>query len=226
MSTFVLVHGAWYGGWCWSRVAQRLRDAGHDVFTPTLSGLGEQAEPGAGMIDLRTHAVDVMNVLLEHDLEDVVLVGHSYGGLVVREAADRLSSRIKELILIDAWAGGDGESLDSLAPAFFTAWVNSATSGGLIAVPPASSVGVVEPQQTAWLEERLRPQPRLTFSQPTRLSGAVDGIPCRAIVCTPSGPMPFAGLAKAFGWRTAEIASGHDVMTLAPDELAELLLKP
>ena len=226
MSNFVLVHGAWYGGWCWTRVARRLRDQGHEVFTPTLSGLDEQAGPGAEMIDLRTHAVDVMNVLLEHDLEDVVLVGHSYGGLVVREAADNLSGRIRELILIDAWAGGDGESLDSLAPAFFKAWVDSATSEGLIGVPPASSVGVVDPEQAAWIEERLRPQPRLTFSRPTRLTGAVEGIPCRAIVCTPGGPMPFAELAKAFGWPTTEIASGHDVMTLAPDQLAEMLLKP
>ncbi|MEV6889473.1 alpha/beta hydrolase family protein [Kribbella sp. NPDC051137] len=226
MSSFVLVHGAWYGGWCWTRVAQRLRDTGHDVFTPTLSGLGEQPEPGAEAIDLRTHAEDVLKVLVEYDLEDVVLVGHSYGGLVVREAADSLPDYVQELVLIDAWAGIDGQSLDSLAPAFFKAWIDSATSGGLIAVPPASSVGVVDPQQAAWLEDRLRPQPRLTFSQRTSLSGAVEDIPCRAILCTPHGPMPFAEFAQAFGWPTTEIASGHDVMTLAPDQLAELLLNP
>jgi pimeloyl-ACP methyl ester carboxylesterase len=225
MSTFVLVHGAWYGGWCWAHVARQLRDAGHEVHTPTLSGLGEHAGPGAAKVDLRTHVGDVGNMLIEHDLEDVVLVGHSYAGLVVREVADTLSDRVKELVLVDAWAGADGESLDSLAPAFFKDWVDSATTDGLIAVPPASSVGVVDPELAAWVEARLRPQPRLTFSQPTMLRGAVDNIPCRAIVCTPGGPMPFTEIAKGFGWPITEIASGHDVMTLAPDQLAELLLK-
>lgn len=226
MRTFVLVHGAWYGGWCWAHVARQLRDAGHEVYTPTLSGLGEHAGHDAAQVDLRTHVGDVMDVLAEHDLEDVVLVGHSYGGLVVREAADHLSDRIRELVLIDAWVGADGESLESLAPGFFRNWIDSATTDGLIATPPASSVGVVEAELAAWIEARLRPQPRLTFSQPTRLTGAVGNIPCRAIVCAPGGPMPFAEIAEAFGWPIEYIESGHDVMTLAPDQLSELLLKP
>jgi pimeloyl-ACP methyl ester carboxylesterase len=224
VSTFVLIHGAWYGGWCWTRVAQRITEAGHQVFTPTLTGLGDRADLFSPEVDLRTHVDDVVGVVLDNDLEAVVLVGHSYGGLVVREAADRVARRIKELVLIDAWAGEDGASMDSLAPDFFKAWIDASTIDGRIAIPPARTVGVVDPEQAAWVEERLTPQPRRTFSQPTRLSGAVDAIPCRAILSTPGGPMPFGTWAKEFGWPITEIASGHDVMTLAPDELAGNLL--
>lgn len=220
MSTFVLVHGAWYGGWAWATVAQQLRDAGHDVHTPTLSGVGGHPDPAT--VDLHTHADDIVRLLDEHDLRDVVLAAHSYGGLVAREAADRRTDRIKELVMIDAWAGRDGDSLDSLAPEYFRAWVDSATSDGLIATPSASAVGVTDPDQVAWLEPRLRPQPRLTFSQPTQLSGAVDRIPTRAVVCVP-GRMPFAEIAKSFGWPATEITSGHDALTVAPDRLSELL---
>jgi pimeloyl-ACP methyl ester carboxylesterase len=224
VSTFVLIHGAWYGGWCWERVAQRITDAGHRVYTPTLSGLGDRAHLSSPEVGLRTHVDDVLEVLIENDLQDVVLVGHSYGGLVVREAADRRPEAVKELVLVDAWAGRDGDSLESLAPAFFTAWIDASTTDGRIATPPASTVGVTDPEQAAWIEARLTPQPRRTFAQPTRLTGAVDGIPCRAIVCAPGGPMPFASFAKDFGWPITEITSGHDVMTLAPDELADNLL--
>lgn len=224
MTTFVLVHGAWYGGWCWRDVAPPLRAAGHEVLTPTLTGLGERASEFREDIGLRTHVEDVVDLLRRADLRDVVLVGHSYAGLVVREAADREPERIARLTLVDAWAGRDGESIDSLAPEFFRNWVESITTDGAIPVPPASSVGVTEPDQVAWLESRLTPQPRRTFSEPTRLTGAVEAIPCRAVLCTPPGPMPFGELARGFGWKTVELESGHDAMTGAPAQLARILL--
>ncbi|XVQ14623.1 alpha/beta fold hydrolase [Spirillospora sp. CA-255316] len=225
MAVYVLVHGAWHGGWCWRDVASRLREAGHDVRTPTLTGLGDRVhlyDPGIG---LRTHVDDIVNLLEYEDLREVVLVGHSYGGLVVRETADRSPGRVSRLVLVDAWAGRDGESLDDRAPRFFLDWIASVTADGTIPAPPAAAAGVTDPEQAAWVEPRLTPQPRRTFSDPTRLTGAVDAIPCRAVLCTPDGPMPFPGIAKEFGWDAAELDAGHDAMVTAPAELAGLLLE-
>jgi pimeloyl-ACP methyl ester carboxylesterase len=225
VTTYVLVHGAWHGAWCWRDVAAPLRSAGHQVSIPTLVGLGERADEFRPDIGLRDHVDDVVHTLEGADLGDVVLVGHSYAGLVVREAADRAPDRVARLVLVDAWAGPDGASIDSLAPAFFRNWVESVTEGGAIPVPAVRTVGVTDPQQVAWLESRLTPHPRRTFSDPTRLTGAVDAVPCRAVVCTPPGGIPFAGWAREFGWKTVELESGHDAMVTAPAALAGLLLE-
>lgn len=225
MATYVLVHGAWHGGWCWQQVAARLREAGHEVRTPTLTGLGERAHLAQPGIGLRTHVDDILGVLRYEDLHDVVLVGHSYAGLVVRESADRMPERVSRLVMVDAWAGRDGESLDDLAPEFFRRWVESVTADGLLAAPPPAMVGVTDPGQVAWLAGRLTPQPRLTFSEATRLTGAVDPIACRAVLCTPGGPMPFARLAEEHGWPVTVLDVGHDAMVTAPRELADILLE-
>ncbi|MEV3922771.1 alpha/beta fold hydrolase [Actinomadura coerulea] len=224
MTTYVLVHGAWHGGWCWRHVAARLREAGHEVHTPTLTGLGERAHLAGPGIGLRTHADDLLGLLRYEDLRDVVLVGHSYAGLVVREAADRMPDRVARITMVDAWAGRDGESLDDLAPAFFRDWVERVTVDGLVPPGPAAAVGVTEPDQVAWLETRLTPHPRRTFSEPAWLSGAVDAIPCRAVLCTPDGPMPFARLAGEHGWAATVLDVGHDAMVTAPRALADVLL--
>ncbi|GAA3698323.1 alpha/beta fold hydrolase [Nonomuraea antimicrobica] len=225
MTTYVLVHGAWHGGWCWRHVASRLRQAGHEVHTPTLTGLGERAHLANREIGLRTHVDDLLGVLTYEDLRDVVLVGHSYAGLVVREAADRVPERVSRLVMVDAWAGRDGQSLDDLAPAFFFDWIESVTVDGLIPPSPAAAVGVTDPDQVAWLEPKLTAQPRRTFSEPTRLTGAVDAIDCRAVLCTPGGPMPFPRLAEEHGWSTAVLDAGHDAMVTAPGPLADILMR-
>ncbi|WP_091508643.1 alpha/beta fold hydrolase [Amycolatopsis sacchari] len=217
MSTvdYVLVHGAWHGGWCWERVAAPLRERGHRVHTPTLS----TGDPGIG---LRTHVDEVAALLA--GLDDVVLVGHSYSGFVVREAADRMPERVRRIVLVDAWYGRDGDSMDSRAPEWFVEWVDSLTADGMIATPPASTVGVREPADVAWLEENLRPQPRRTFSEPTRLTGAVEDVPCHAVLCVPNKRLPFAKWAAEFGWPSTELRTGHDAMVTAPGQLAEILL--
>jgi pimeloyl-ACP methyl ester carboxylesterase len=222
MATYVLVHGAWRGGWCWRDVAALLRAAGHDVLTPTLTGLGERAHELRPDIGLGTHVDDVVEVLRSGDLRDVVLVGHSYAGLVVREAADRESARIARLVLVDGWVGPDGTSIDGLAPEFFRNWVDAATTDGVIAVPPASSVGVTDPDQAAWLQERSTPHPRRTFAEPTRLTGAVDTLPTRAVLCVPAR-MPFGEWAKSLGCPSVQLESAHDAMVTAPGALARLL---
>jgi pimeloyl-ACP methyl ester carboxylesterase len=224
MAIFVLVHGAWHGGWCWERVASRLRDDGHEVLTPTLTGLGERADELTPNVGLRTHVEDIVDVLLSEDLEGVELVGHSYAGFVAREAADREPGRIARITMLDAWAGRDGESVDSRAPKVFSDWVARLTEGDAIAVPPPATVGVTDPADVAWLEANLTPHPRLTFAEPTRLAGAVDAVPCRAIVCAP-GPVPFAQWAAEFGWPTTRLDTGHDAMVTAPAELATELMR-
>jgi pimeloyl-ACP methyl ester carboxylesterase len=224
MATYVLVHGAWHGGWCWRDVVAPLRGAGHDVHVPTLTGLGERVHLYNPEIGLRTHVDDVMNLLRYGDLRNVVLVGHSYAGFVVREVADRLPDRVARLALVDAWAGRDGESLHDRAPRFFLDWLDSVTVDGTIPPAPASLVGVTDPVQTAWLESLLAPHPRRTFSDPARLTGAVDELPCRAVLCSPDGPMPFPRIAAEFGWPATVLDVGHDAMVTAPAELAKILL--
>jgi pimeloyl-ACP methyl ester carboxylesterase len=223
MSTYVLVHGAWHGGWCWERVATDLRERGHDVRTPTLTGLGERSSLAGPDVGLRTHVDDVVDLLLVEDLRDVVLVGHSYAGFVVREVADRLPERIAKVVLVDAWLGRNGDSMESRAPAWFRGWLEANTSDGLIAVPPPASVGVSDPGDVAWLESLLTPQPSRTFSDATVLTGAVDEVECHAIVCSPGNGIPFAAWARDVGCDPVEVASGHDVMIAAPKELSRLL---
>uniref|UniRef100_A0AAU1M3Q5 Alpha/beta hydrolase n=1 Tax=Streptomyces sp. NBC_00148 TaxID=2903626 RepID=A0AAU1M3Q5_9ACTN len=225
MTTYVLVHGAWHGGWCWRRAADLLRRAGHEVHVPTLTGLGERAHLLGVEIGLRTHVDDLLGVLTYEDLRNVVLVGHSYAGLVVREAADRMPERVSRITMVDGWAGQDGQSLEDLVPDFFRDWIGSTTVDGLIPPPPAATLGVTKPDQVAWLETRLTPHPRRTFSEPTRLSGAVDAIGCRAVLCSPGGPMPFPDLAEKNGWESTVLDVGHAAMLTAPQALADILLQ-
>ena len=114
-NTFVLVHGAWHGGWCWRRVADRLERQGHKVFTPTLTGLGERSHLIGGDIELATHVADVVNLVKWEGLTDIVLVGHSYAGMVVNEVAERIGPSIASIVFLDAFLPQPGESLATLA---------------------------------------------------------------------------------------------------------------
>jgi len=108
-TTYVLVHGAWHGSWCWKRVRKSLRDAGHQVFTPTLTGVGDRSHLNSAAINLSTHIADVVNLLQWEDLSDVVLCGHSYGGSVISGVIDRIPERIRTLVYLDAFVPEDGE---------------------------------------------------------------------------------------------------------------------
>ena len=116
MATFVLVHGAWHGGWCWRKLTPLLRAAGQEVFTPTLTGLGERAHLGSPDVGLGTHVRDVAQVLWYEDLADVVLVGHSYGGLVIGGVADQVPERLRHLVYLDAFVPEHGQSMLDLGP--------------------------------------------------------------------------------------------------------------
>ena len=126
-------------------------------------------------------------------------------------------------MLLDAWVGPDGASMDGLAPESFRRWADAATTDGVIAVPRAAAVGVTDPDQVAWLEPQLTPHPRRTFADPTHLTGAVDAIPGRAVLCVPAAAIPFREWAHELGYATVELESGHNAMVTAPAALAGLL---
>ncbi len=214
MTTFVLVHGAWHGPWAWDRVVPLLHDAGARTLTPDLSAVAD--------VDLHDHAGIVTAALDSALPDDVVLVGHSYAGLVVREAAD--ARPVRHVVLVDGWAGGAGASLIDLAPAPFGTAVRAAAGDGWrIPAPPPAAFGVTDPDDAAWLAERLVPQPLRTFTEPTRLRGAVDRIPGTAIHCVPA-TYAFEEFGAAVGYRTQALDGPHDVMLTDPERLARLLL--
>src|SRR5882762_7076962 len=114
--TFVLVHGSWHGGWCWRRVADRLEKQGHKVFAPTLTGLGERAHLISAQVDINTHVTDIISVIKFESLDNIVLVGHSYAGLIITGVAEQIGSAISSIIYLDAFLPDDGDTLVGLSP--------------------------------------------------------------------------------------------------------------
>ena len=229
-ATFVLVHGAFHGGWCFSRVAGLLRDAGHSVFTPTLSGLGERSHQFSPEINASTHVCDIRNVLEFEDLSDVVLAGHSYGGQVITGVADAVPERIRSLVYLDAFVGEDGKStLDMDSPAAVTAHTEAARSHGGHTIPPIpAAVFGVNPADQAWVDRLCTPQPFATFAERLALSGRHAGIANRSYVLATGWDGPFRPtydrVRAQGGWTTGELDCGHDMMVDRPRDTAELLL--
>ena len=235
MATFVLVHGGGHGGWCWWRLAPLLRAAGHEVHTPTLTGLGERAHLIGPEIDLDLHIEDVVALLKYEDLSEVILVGHSYGGMVITGVADRAPTRIGHLVYLDAAVPSDGQSLvdvspDLMAMARSTGKVVHGVELVLNYMPEAGRFyGVTDAEAIAYMDGRLSPQPWRTFEQNLHLvdEAAVRRIPRTDIVCT--NPMTSAGDDQAARTRGAgkvyEIDTGHDLMITEPEKVAEFLLE-
>jgi len=225
VSRFVLVHGAWHGAWCWRDVAALLRAGGHDVVTPTLRGVGERIDELTSDVRLEDHVADVVAALADGPS---ILIGHSYAGVVVREAADRMPGDVGRVVLIDGWAGPPGTSLFQLAPSWFTEGLRHAATergeGWYIPAPHAELVGVTEAAQVAWVEASLTAHPLRTFEDETCLAGAVDAIPGTAVICRPGIGLPFEAMGEALDYDIVDIESGHDAMIIAPRALAEILL--
>jgi pimeloyl-ACP methyl ester carboxylesterase len=211
----------------WSRVARLLRAAGHDVFTPSLTGVGERVPLGSPQVDLALHTEDVLQVLAHERLSGVVLVGHSYGGMVVTGVADRAAERIASLVYLDAFVPQDGQALVDLArPEMRTAL--EAEQGWQLAPLPPQRQGMTDPGEIAWLEGRRGPQPLGTFRQKVSLGGAYRG-PRTYIFCSGYSPSSFAATAEKLradpAWRYHELPTHHYPQVSMPQETAALLLR-
>jgi pimeloyl-ACP methyl ester carboxylesterase len=229
VTTFVLVHGGWGGGWEWGGVEERLRALGHVAHRPTLTGLGDRSHLLGPAIDLDTHIADVRAVLEFEDLRDVVLCGHSYGGMVVTGVVDRDASRISRVVYVEGLVPRDGECVLDVVPADVAERLRApaAEAGGVRLPIPLSHAEIVA-SHGAWYAERIRDQPLATFTQPLRLErepGA--GLPCTYIRTTKERDPTFdesARRARELGWRYEEIATIHDAQIDDPDGLVELLV--
>lgn len=232
MATFVFVSGAWQGGWIWKRVATRLRQSGHEVFTPTLTGLGERAHLLDDKIDLDTHIQDILGVIQCEELSDIVLCGHSYGGMVITGAADQASGHIRSLVYLDALVPADGQKVFDLQPpetaAAFQEVARTRGSGFRIPPAPAEDFGVNIENQ-AWVDLHTTDHPLKTFQQAIRLEDKWKQVR-RLIYIYATGWRP--GIGKPFfdkvrqdeNWEVFSLPSSHDVMVDRPEQLTEILL--
>jgi pimeloyl-ACP methyl ester carboxylesterase len=229
MARFVLVHGAWSGGWAWRKFGKLLQDRGHEVHRATLTGQGERAHLARPETDLDTHIRDVTALIDFEELRDIVLVGHSYGGMVVTGVADLMPERISRLVYIDAMLPEDGQCLLDLLPEDHRASMRARAAEGegwRLApnpVPPDTPA-----EERAWLEPRRLPQPFGTFTQPIRLEGAAPTMPRSYIYCLRSAPgdvfRQFADRVDGQpGWRRFDIDASHSPHITARDALADLL---
>jgi pimeloyl-ACP methyl ester carboxylesterase len=227
---FVLVHGGWHGGWCWSRVAERLRKSGHVVFTPTLTGLGERSHLLNERIGLDTHVRDIANVLQWEGLKDVVLVGHSYGGCVISGVAEHSAAAIASIVFLDAFVPESGEAVADLASQGVRDAISAARSRGerSLAPVPAANFRVNEADRV-WVDGKCTAHPLATLTDKPTLTGARDRIARKTYIRATGYPSTsfdaaFTRVRANSSWRTFEIACGHDAMIDMPDRLAEILV--
>jgi pimeloyl-ACP methyl ester carboxylesterase len=234
LATYLLVHGGWHGGWYWRRVTSILREAGHEVFTPTLTGLGERAHLLSPEVDLDTHIRDIMGVLKYEDLHDLILVGHSYAGMIITAIAEQAPERLAHLVYLDAFIPKNGESLiDVIGPDFaatFHESVQAEGEGWRLPPLPLELLGISEEADKLWMKPKLTDQPFKAFSQSVRLrdEAAASRISRAFIYCNNPAIGPydrFAEQARHEGWRYREIATGHFPMVTAPRQTADLLLE-
>ena len=234
MATYVLVHGGGHGGWCYQPVARIMRARGQEVYTPTLTGLGEREHLVSADVDLDLHITDVVKVLEFEDLRDVILVGHSYGGMVITGVADRATDRIGHIVYLDAANPENGQSLVDVAGPFMeAARVDGRVVNGveLVLFPgkdPMGFYGVTDPAQIEWMKSKLTPHPWKCFEQKLVLANetAMRKIPESHIVCTQTLPTrDVEALKTRSEGRLWDVDTGHDLMISEPAAVAELLLR-
>jgi pimeloyl-ACP methyl ester carboxylesterase len=229
MTDFVLVHGAWHGAWCWKRILPGLRKAGHRAFAASLTGTGEKAHLLSRDITLSTHIEDVAAVIEAEELDQAVLVGHSYAGMVITGVADRLAEKLVHLVYLDASVPLPGESWSSPHPGpVKEARRRMIAETGAIAPADPALFGL-SGEDAAWVARRQRPHPGGVYEDPLAFDEArLAALPRTFIDCnSPALETIAAGRRRARtqpGWRYAEIATGHDAMISAPDQLLSILL--
>lgn len=245
MTAYVLVGGTWLGGWCWQQVARRLRHTGHDAYPLTLTGLGERVHLASPEVDAETHITDVLNLIKFEDLHDIVLLGHSYAGLVVATgAADRIPERISEVVYLDAGPFPSGlrfiETYPPEARTHVERQVEELGAGWRLPMPPweelaqQASLEGLDDDQLRQMRSRATPQPFGTYTQPLELENpAREELPKVGILCSFSlaqvQEMIASGnpLSEAFtgpNWQFVELPTGHWPMFSRTDDLAAVLL--
>lgn len=230
-TTFLLVHGAWGGGWHWRRVADRLHSHGNAVFAPTLTGLGERAHQLHLGVDLSLHIADVLGVLRYESLNDIVLVGHSYGGFVISGVAEAFPGRIRSIVFLDAFVPNNGEALVDIVQPPVQEIIRGAQTRGETTVPVRDAAAFrMNEKDRAWADSLANPQPIGTFIQKIRLAGARERIAKKTYIRATGYPNlsfdKFYERTKADpSWRTYQVNCGHHIMIDAPDQLTEILLE-
>ena len=243
MAAFVLVHGAWHGGWCWRKLTPLLTAAGHQVFTPTLTGLGERSHLAAPDVGLATHVQDVVNGLEFEDLRAVVLVGHSYGGMVISGVAGAAAERLAQLVYLDAYVPRHGQSMvDLVPPERLDGMRRRVRDEGLGWLLPSFAPEpwevtvrdrylVADEDEVRWIARRLVGQPFKTMTENVRdPEDDAARLPRAYIRClrypNPAFDRCYAeAAASPSGWRAFELPTSHDAMVTAPRELADILLQ-
>jgi pimeloyl-ACP methyl ester carboxylesterase len=230
--TYVLVHGGFHGGWCWHEVARRLRGLGHRVHTPTMTGLGERSHLMSPQVTLATFIEDLLQTFRFEDLTDAILVGHSFGGSLVSSLADRIPERLRHLVYLDAMVLRDGQTpADASPPGHIGRYAERSVdngSGRVIPAIDAEAFGITDPEQRAWVNARLTPQPLQPFLDPLRLAHPLgNGLPVTYIACTDplwGSTASSRAVARSMpDWSYLELATAHDAMLLVPDELTAIL---
>jgi pimeloyl-ACP methyl ester carboxylesterase len=232
MATFLVAHGAWSAGWAWKKMRPLLQERGHVLHTPSYTGLGERAHLASRDVNLQTHIADVLGTLEFEDLRDVILVGHSYGGMVATGVADRARTRLRHLVYLDAFVPRDGQALLDLLPAEVRERMHEGarTAGAGWRVPPNPPPPDTSEADLAWITPRRVLQPLRTFEEPLRLTGTSAGMPRTYIYCTRSAPgdvfRQFADRARTEpGWQCLELDASHSPNVTAPEALAAMLDK-
>ncbi len=233
MANYVLVHGSWLGGWCWQRVTPLLTGAGHNVWAPSLTGLGDRSHLGGAEIDLDLHIQDIAALLEWEDLHGVILVGHSYSGMVITAVADRMPERVAHLFYVDAVVPEDGKAIVDLIPPDMAESIRAAAAANddPTRMPPAppEALGITDPGDVAWVMAKSVGMPIATHEQPIQLTGTYENVAKRTyMACTD----PVLGGLEATAAAAREdpdcnyfeIATGHDPMITRPGELADILL--
>ncbi len=228
--SFVLVHGAWHGGWCWRRVSDRLERKGHKAYAPSLTGLGDRAHLIGTRPTVTTHIEDIANIIRFEDLQRVVLVGHSYGGIVISGVAEKAQKQIASIVFLDAFVPDNGATIMSMSRQGLRDTVNAAIRRGDLGYPPASAAYFnVNEKDRAFVDRKCTPQPIGTYGDPVKLTGARERIAKKTYIRAKGfNSGGFDAIASRLrsdpAWNVHDMPCGHDAMIDMPDRLTELLI--
>jgi pimeloyl-ACP methyl ester carboxylesterase len=227
--TFVLVHGAWHGGWCWRRVADRLEKRGHKVYAPSLTGLADRAHLLTGRVNVTTHITDIVSLIRFEDLRNIVLVGHSYAGFVISGVAEQAHTAIASVVFLDAFVPQNGQSIFSISSDRLKQSIIDAQKRGQLGMAPAPAAYFnVNEKDRAFVDSKCTPQPIGTYVEPLTLTGARERIARKTYIRATGFKAPGfdAAVERLRGdasWRLRELPCGHDAMIDMPDEVTAML---